>query len=148
LAQNEAFSEILSKFKYSKNLAVLHRDSLQMPKNKNAWASWVYLHNNKIKQVSLTYWMNNLQNIDKKFPLFVTLNPKQKIAPDLVFGEYIYHHPIFDLDAIEAQKKLDKIQGKHNLWFCGAYTRFGFHEDGLLSAINIANKFNISAPWQ
>ena len=148
LAQNEIFSEILGKFKYSKNVAVLHRDSLQMPKNKAAWASWVYLHNNKIKQVSLTYWMNNLQNIDKRFPLFVTLNPKEKIAPNLVFGEYIYHHPIFDLDAIEAQKKLDKIQGKNNLWFCGAYTRFGFHEDGLLSAINIANKFNISAPWQ
>jgi predicted NAD/FAD-binding protein len=148
LVQNEIFNEILGKFKYSKNVAILHHDSSQMPKNKAAWASWVYLHNNKIKQVSLTYWMNNLQNIDKKFPLFVTLNPKEKIAPNLVFGEYIYHHPIFDLDAIEAQKKLDKIQGKNNLWFCGAYTRFGFHEDGLLSAINIANKFNISAPWQ
>jgi predicted NAD/FAD-binding protein len=139
--------EILSKFKYSKNLAVLHRDSNQMPKNKSAWASWVYLSNPAKQEISLTYWMNNLQNIDHNFPLFVTLNPTKKIASELVFGEFIYHHPIFDIEAVTAQEKLNQIQGVRNMWFCGAYTRYGFHEDGLLSAVNVAEKFNVKTPW-
>jgi predicted NAD/FAD-binding protein len=140
--------KILSKFKYSENVAVLHRDASQMPKNKKAWASWVYLSSYKERRVSVSYWMNNLQNISHDFPLFVTLNPIKEIDPNLVFGEYTYHHPIFDSEAIAAQEKLEQIQGVHNMWFCGSYTRYGFHEDGLLSAINIANKFDIRAPWQ
>ncbi len=140
--------KILSKFKYSENIAVLHRDASQMPKNKKAWASWIYLSDFEENRVSVSYWMNNLQNISNDLPLFVTLNPIKEIDPNLVFGEYIYHHPIFDSEAIAAQEKLEQIQGVHNMWFCGSYTRYGFHEDGLLSAINIANKFDIRAPWQ
>ncbi len=140
--------EILSKIKYSKNIAILHKDLGQMPKNKKAWASWVYLSSQKSNKVALSYWMNNLQNIAEKKPLFVTLNPIEKINPSDVFGKYEYEHPIFDQGAIDAQENLEKIQGKRNIWFCGAWTKYGFHEDGLNSAINIAQKFNIEAPWK
>ena len=139
---------ILSKFKYSQNNAVLHRDFSQMTKNKKAWASWIYLSANQDNQVSLTYFMNNLQNIDKQFPLFVTLNPISKIDEQLIFGKYNYTHPIFDLEAIQAQKKLPEIQGIRGVYFCGAHFRYGFHEDGLLSALNVVNQFGIKAKWQ
>jgi predicted NAD/FAD-binding protein len=140
--------EILGKFKYSQNTAILHRDLSQMPQNKKAWASWVYLSANQQNKVSLTYWMNNLQNIDNNCPLFVTLNPISKIKESLTFGKYSYNHPIFDLKALEAQKKLPTIQNRRNLYFCGAYSGYGFHEDGLRSALNIANLLNIKASWQ
>ncbi|MFT6332222.1 MAG: putative NAD/FAD-binding protein [Lentimonas sp.] len=140
--------EILSKVKYSKNIAVLHKDENQMPKNKKAWASWIYLSKQKENKVSLSYWMNNLQNIDHSHPLFVTLNPIEKINKNDVFGEYEYEHPIFDSDAVNSQENLDTIQGQRNIWFCGAWTKYGFHEDGLNSAINVAQKFGIEAPWK
>ncbi len=147
-------SSILSQFSYSNNIAVLHRDIEQMPKNKKAWASWVcllkphLLANNQENQVSLSYWMNNLQNIDSKFPLFVTLNPIKPVQEQLIFEQHNYRHPIFDLKTIAAQEKLPQIQGKRNIFFCGAYTRYGFHEDGLLSAIKIINQMSIKAKWQ
>ncbi|MFZ8864338.1 MAG: NAD(P)/FAD-dependent oxidoreductase [Rickettsiales bacterium] len=138
---------ILQKIKYSKNTAILHNDVKQMPKKKKAWASWVYLASNKSHKVSLTYWMNNLQNISAKYPLFVTLNPLKKIAKKNIFGIFHYEHPIFNQAAITAQNKLSHIQGKRNIWFCGAWTKYGFHEDGLNSALKIATKFNVKAPW-
>lgn len=140
--------EILSKIKYSKNIAVLHKDKNQMPENKKAWASWVYLSKQKENKVSLSYWMNNLQNIDNSHPLFVTLNPIDQIDKKDIFGKYEYEHPIFDEEAIKSQENLDKIQGKRNIWFCGAWTKYGFHEDGLNSAINVAKQFEIEVPWK
>ncbi|MFT4717918.1 MAG: putative NAD/FAD-binding protein [Rickettsiales bacterium] len=140
--------EILSKVKYSKNIAVLHKDKKQMPENKKAWASWVYLSKQAINKVSLSYWMNNLQNIDHSHPLFVTLNPIEKINKNDIFGEYEYEHPIFDSDTINAQENLNTIQGKRNVWFCGAWTKYGFHEDGLNSAINVVQQFGIEVPWK
>ncbi|MFT6106162.1 MAG: putative NAD/FAD-binding protein [Rickettsiales bacterium] len=140
--------EIISKVKYSDNIAVLHKDQNQMPKNKKAWASWIYLSKQKEQKVALSYWMNNLQNIDHQNPLFVTLNPIEKIDQKDVFGEYKYQHPIFDAEAIDAQENLEKIQGKRNIWFCGAWTKYGFHEDGLNSAINIAEKLGVKVPWK
>ena len=140
--------KILANIKYSKNIAILHKDKKQMPFSKKAWASWVYLSSKKENKVSLSYWMNNLQNIDNKYPLFVTLNPIEKITEKDIFGRYEYEHPIFDNKAIESQENLDTIQGKRNIWFCGAWTRYGFHEDGLVSAMNIAKKFNVEVPWK
>ena len=87
--------KILSKINYNKNIAVLHKDINQMPRNKKTWASWVCLSKQKTKEVSLSYWMNNLQNIDDSYPLFVTLNPINKINKNDIFGEYQYAHPIF-----------------------------------------------------
>jgi uncharacterized protein len=145
---NSKEKKILSSIKYSNNKAVLHNDQNQMPKNKKAWASWIYLNSKSQKKVSLSYWMNNLQNIDAKYPLFVTLNPIEKIDKSKIFAQYNYEHPIFDQKAIHAQEKLAEIQGKRNIWYCGAWTKYGFHEDGLNSAINIAKEFDIEIPWK
>ncbi len=145
--------EILSSFSYQKNLAVLHKDSAVMPKVKKAWASWVYSHNSSAKNLaknnlSVSYWMNNLQNIDHSYPLFVTLNPNIEIDAKNIFAKFEYEHPIFDAKAVKAQARIDEIQGQDNIYFCGAYQSFGFHEDGISSALRVLNKMQIKAPWQ
>ena len=141
--------EIFSKFTYQENVAVLHRDCSVMPLSKRAWASWVYSKNlNNSEAISVTYWMNNLQNIDKNLPLFVTLNPNQEIAEDKIFGKFFYEHPIFDASAVASQERIKEIQGINRLYFCGAYQKYGFHEDGISSAIAAINKMEIRAPWQ
>ena len=146
-------NEILGSFSYQKNLAVLHKDSNVMPINKKAWASWVYSQNNCANNLdknnlSVSYWMNNLQNIDNSYPLFVTLNPNIEINKSDIFAQFEYDHPIFDAKAVKAQGLIDKIQGVNNIYFCGAYQSFGFHEDGIASGIRVLNKMNIKTPWQ
>lgn len=141
---------ILSAFKYQPNRALLHRDTSFMPLRRNAWASWVYLSEGKTDQhprVSLSYWMNNLQPLATEQPLFVTLNPGREPNPDLVFDEVMFEHPVFDAAAIASQSKIDGIQGHNRLWFCGAYQRYGFHEDGLGSAVKMAALMGITPPW-
>jgi predicted NAD/FAD-binding protein len=140
----------LKSFKYSKNVAYLHNDVNQMPSIEKAWASWIY---NKERtsnkdEIAVTYWMNNLQNIDKNYPLFVTLNPAKTIPQPYIFDAHEFWHPIFNADAIAAQTQLENIQGKNKVWFAGAHTRYGFHEDGLLSAVNIAKKIGVKIPWE
>lgn len=140
---------VLKNFSYQENLAVLHKDSSVMPKSKKAWASWVYssdLANSS--KLSVSYWMNNLQNISSKHPLFVTLNPHQKIAKHHIFASITYHHPIFNQQALLAQQQIPAIQGQNNLYFCGAYQRYGFHEDGVFSALQLLNQLNVYVPWQ
>lgn len=141
--------EILKNFKYQKNLAILHRDSAVMPKSSKAWASWVYSNNSKKDngQISITYWMNNLQNIDKNYPLFVTLNPNSKIALNKIFASFNYEHPIFDSAAVAAQARIGEIQGVDRFYFCGAYQKYGFHEDGISSAIKMMEKLGVKTPW-
>lgn len=145
-----AEKEVFSAFKYQPNLAVLHRDSSVMPNAKKAWASWVYSNNskNENQQISVSYWMNNLQNIDTKYPLFVTLNPSQQIAEEKIFARFNYEHPIFDSRAVAAQAKMNALQGVNKIYFCGAYQKNGFHEDGISSALLAINKLKIFAPWQ
>jgi len=146
---SENQQEILKNIKYQKNLAILHKDQSVMPKAKKAWASWVYsCKNNQTEELSVSYWMNNLQGIDEKYPLFVTLNPNQEIAKKDIFASYEYEHPIFDSQAILAQNKISQIQGNDEIYFCGAYQKFGFHEDGLNSALKVLNQLKIKAPWQ
>lgn len=142
---------LLKKINYQKNIATLHCDEKLMPKNSQAWASWNYLRNcqdGQNQDLALTYWMNILQGIDKNYPLFVTLNSSKKIDQRKIFAEFEYEHPIFDSVALNAQNKFDEIQGLENLYFCGAYLRYGFHEDGLSSAINVAKKLGINVPWK
>jgi uncharacterized protein len=145
-------SEVFSCFNYQKNLAVLHCDSSLMPKSKRAWASWVYEKNSNTESensgIAVTYWMNNLQNISQEFPLFVTLNPTSKIAENKVFGKFNYEHPVFDSKAVEAQEKISDLQGHDRIYFCGAYQKNGFHEDGISSALAAINKLGVFAPWQ
>ncbi len=142
--------KILSAFKYQPNRAVLHSDASFMPKRKSAWASWVYLLEGKIDDkpnMSLSYWMNNLQPLGTDQPIIVTLNPGREPDPRLVYNDYIFEHPVFDADAINNQAKIAEIQGRNRLWFCGAYQRYGFHEDGLGSAVKLAERMGIDTPW-
>jgi uncharacterized protein len=141
--------EILGAFQYQTNEAYLHRDVSVMPTRKRCWASWVYHANNAGDEpaISVTYWMNLLQGIDDSKPLFVTLNPYLPIAPELVFDQHTFTHPVFTRESIAAQARLPEIQGQNNSWFAGAYTRYGFHEDGLLSAVNVAKSMGEVIPW-
>ena len=147
----ENFSEeanLLKDFKYQKNTSILHSDINFMPKRKSVWSSWNYItETGNSGNLSITYWMNELQGINSSRPILLSLNPKILPNPDLIYGQYSYSHPILDNNAINIQKKLSSIQGKNNLWFCGAWTGFGFHEDGVKSAVEIANSHNIDLPW-
>lgn len=142
--------EPLRAFQYQENIAYLHSDTDLMPRRKLAWASWNYLRNTSHPEnrVAVTYWMNLLQNIETETPLLVTLNPIDLPKAESVFERIVYEHPVFDRNAMQAQHRLVDLQGKHNLWFCGAYTGYGFHEDGLRSAVNLARMWNIDLPWE
>ncbi len=147
--QSTEETDFLESFRFQDNRAVLHRDRAVMPKREAAWASWVYRADGIDDEhaITVSYWMNSLQGIDRRYPLFVTLNPTMQIAPDMIFDEYNFRHPIFDARAIEAQSKIETVQGIRNTWFCGAYLRHGFHEDGLASAVNVAARLGAHPPW-
>jgi len=142
---------VLGDFDYQDNQIIVHSDTSFMPQEKKCWASWVYLsegREDKKQVVSLSYWMNNLQGLDPDYPIIVTLNPGRRPKKELILDEHTFSHPIFDLKAIKAQDKIEHIQGRNGLWFCGAYQRYGFHEDGLLSAVNIAKAIGANIPWE
>lgn len=145
-APTEAERAVLGAFRYQKNMAYLHRDTSIMPRRKSCWASWNYQADGK-EGVAVTYWMNRLQNIDERYPLFVTLNPAQPIAQDKLFNAHAFTHPVFTNEAVAAQARILEIQGKRGLWFCGAYQRNGFHEDGLWSAVRVAQMMGVTVPW-
>lgn len=144
---SQAEHDILSQFKYSKNIAYLHRDPSLMPKNKRAWASWNYF-NSSHGGVGVTYWMNALQKLDTNENIFVTLNPALPPDKDLTYKIISYEHPIFDQQSVTAQSKINQIQGQNNTWFCGSYWRYGFHEDGIWSALRVVNSLGVKAKWQ
>ncbi len=140
----------LGAFTYQRNRAILHKDPQFMPKRKRCWASWVYHSDGSGDEAAITvsYWMNRLQAIDRRYPLFLTLNPAREIPTEHVFDEHLFHHPVFDHAAMAAQTRLKAMQGTNNAWFCGAHMGHGFHEDGLVSAINVATALGAPAPWQ
>lgn len=133
----------LSRLRYQDNRAILHADKSQMPKNKSCWSSWVYQSTgqNDESQIGVTYWMNNLQNIPHDDPVFVTLNPLKPIDERLIYDEKLFRHPLFDHEALQAQKRLAQIQGQNRSWYTGAYLRHGFHEDGYASAVRVKDLF-------
>lgn len=141
---------MLAAFRFQPNRAVLHRDPALMPVRRKVWSSWNYLSEPRRdlqRRVALTYWMNRLQGIDEDCPLFVTLNPVEEPARDKVFAEFAYEHPLFDGAAIEAQARLAQIQGRDRLWFCGAWCRYGFHEDGLAAGLGVAAALGVADPF-
>lgn len=149
-APDNSIKKIIGQFRYQENYIIVHSDAGFMPSNRACWASWIYLNDTPFEDkpdVSLTYWMNNLQKVDTDTPVFVTLNPARRPANHLIHDEHTFSHPVFDEAAIVAQRKIDEIQGKNGLWFCGAYQRYGFHEDGLLSAVNVTQKLGVKIPW-
>ncbi len=145
-------NELLGKFQYSKNLAVLHTDSELMPKRKNAWASWNYLASktefSDHQGLCLTYWMNRLHRLETDQNYFVTLNPNRPAKEGTVLRSFPYEHPLFDTAAIEAQDRLWTLQGQENMWFCGSYFGYGFHEDGLQAGLAVAELLgDMKRPW-
>ena len=137
----EKEKKFLSNIKYKKNLAYLHSDDQLMPDRKNAWSSWNSILNNKdINKNSVTYWLNKLQNLKTKTNYFLTLNPINQIDKKKIIKIIEFSHPFYDLETIRTQKNLVKIQGINNTWFCGSYFGYGFHEDGLNSAIEISRQ--------
>lgn len=143
--------DILGGFRFQSNRAVLHRDETQMPVRRSVWASWNYLSEPRRdlnRRVGLTYWMNRLQSLDDNRPLFVTMNPVQPPRRGKVFAEFDYEHPLFDQAAIAAQARLHEIQGKDRLWFCGAWCRYGFHEDGFTAGLTVAKQLGADLPFE
>jgi predicted NAD/FAD-binding protein len=139
---------LLSSFRFQPNRVLLHSDPSFMPKKRSCWASWNYLSADvQDAGLCVTYWMNKLQSIPDDTPLFVTLNPFSEPDPALLHREFSYDHPVFDQPALRAQKDLASIQGHHGLFFCGAWTRNGFHEDGLSSATAMARTLGVTIPW-
>jgi uncharacterized protein len=142
--------EILGAIQYQGNSAVLHTDATFLPRRQTAWAAWNYHvagDSMGLAPVSLTYWINQLQPLPFKQNVLVTLNPDHAPRADAVLGSYQYAHPVFNRAAMNAQQRLDDIQGTNRTWFCGAWTRNGFHEDGLVSAIAIAKRLGATIPW-
>ena len=139
----------LSCFRYQKNIAVLHRDESIMPRRRRCWASWNYVSDGDIlhPKITVTYWMNLLQGIDQKYPLFVSLNPKRDIPDHLVFDRAEFDHPVFDEAAMAAQGRIAALQGRQGTWFAGAHLGHGFHEDGLASAVRVAQGLGARIPW-
>lgn len=130
----------LEAIKYQNNKMVLHADSSIMPKRKAAWASWVYTEDKgqSSESIDLTYWINRLQSLPKEDPCFVTLNAQRSIKPELIYDEHIFSHPVFDMAALRGQRGLRDTNGTNCTWFCGAWMRNGFHEDGLATGIEVA----------
>ncbi|UWR07054.1 MULTISPECIES: NAD(P)/FAD-dependent oxidoreductase [Ruegeria] len=137
LGQNATADEAaaLGAIRYQPNRAVLHCDPSQMPRRRACWSSWTY--RSQAGNVGVTYWMNRLQNIPESDPLFVTLNPSSDIAPDKIYDEVEFAHPVFDKAALKAQGQIREMQGRNRTWFAGAYNRHGFHEDGIASAMHV-----------
>jgi len=140
---------VLGCFRYQKNRAVLHRDQSLMPRRRRCWASWVYSSDGEFlhPKITVTYWMNLLQGIDHRYPLFVSLNPKRDIPENLVFDQAEFDHPVFDPAATAAQVRVMALQGRRNTWFAGAHLGHGFHEDGLASAVRVARALGSAVPW-
>ncbi len=132
---------LLGAIRYQDNRAVLHTDASVLPANPKTWAAWNYERaassERESSRVCLHYLLNRLQRIPFAQPVVVSLNPLQAIDPATIVGEYDYAHPVFDLGAIEAQKRLPLLQGQQHTWFAGAWTGYGFHEDGLKSGLQV-----------
>lgn len=138
---DESEQSLLGAFQYTRNAAVLHSDARLMPDRRAVWSSWNYLSEPGAKgteQLCVTYWMNKLQHLDEATPLFVTLNPSRPIDRAKIIQTFDYAHPLFNAEAMEAQKTLWSLQGRRNTWFCGAHFGSGFHEDGIQSGLAVA----------
>ncbi len=130
----------LGAVRYQSNSAVLHADANVMPKSRKCWASWVYTEpaGAQSDKIDLTYWMNSLQPIPKDDPLFVTLNSNSPIRQELIYDQVSFRHPVYDVAAVAAQGQVRAMNGARNTWYCGAWMKNGFHEDGFGSAVDVA----------
>ena len=143
-------AEVLGAIRYHRNRAVLHTDVSLLPKRRLAWAAWNYERaaggTRDATAVCLHYLLNRLQPLPFSTPVVVSLNPLTEPRAGTVHGEFDYAHPVFDAAAIAAQQRLPEIQGRGHTWFCGAWTRYGFHEDGLMSGQTVLRGLQAAAP--
>ncbi len=140
---SRAEREILSAVPYQRNETVLHTDPALLPLRKRAWASWnYYIPKEENMPVALTYNLNRLQGHQAPSPICISLNETQRIRTDKILQKIIYHHPVYSREALSAQKRLREINGKNRTYFCGAYWGYGFHEDGVKSALAVGEFFN------
>ena len=138
---SDAECATLGAIRYQANRAVLHTDTSVLPRQRRAWAAWNYERasaDGDANQVCLHYLLNQLQPLPFAQPVMVSLNPLRAIAPDCVHASFDYAHPVFDLAAIQAQQQVGALQGQRHTYFCGAWTGYGFHEDGLKSGLAVA----------
>jgi uncharacterized protein len=141
---------VLGAFRTTENRALLHTDAGLMPQRRRVWSAWNVMSlapGDRARALCVTYWMNRLQNLVTPEPLLVTLNPLRDPAPGTVLKDVTYHHPHYDAAALAAQARLHTIQGVHRVEFCGAWTGWGFHEDGLASAVAAASRLGAGIPW-
>jgi len=145
---------MLSAVRYQANRALLHSDPALLPRRRKVWSAWNYLADGGASTdrdgetpVAVSYLINMLQPLPFERPVVVTLNPFREPDPALVWREIHYSHPVFDSAAIAAQARLPALQGRDRVWFAGAWTGYGFHEDGLRSAVNVARDFGVAPPW-
>ena len=143
----EAESSALAKITYQPNDIILHADAFVMPRRKVCWSSWNYTEDESKtnERIDLTYWMNSLQPIPANDPHFVTLNTTRTIREELIYDQVTLRHPVFDLAALDGQRDVAALNGSNNTWFCGAWMKNGFHEDGLSSAVDVVNAFRDGA---
>jgi len=142
---------VLGAIPYQRNRALLHTDATLLPANRKLWSAWNYSAGKgapEEQSVAVHYLINRLQPLPFTQPVIVSLNPHRDPRPDTVLGEYSYEHPMFLAESAAAQARLPMLQGQRHTWFCGAWTRYGFHEDGLASALAVAEAFGIKAPWR
>ena len=133
--------EVLGAIRYQANRATLHTDDRLLPANRRAWASWNYHRLADQPQVAtLTYRLRSLQGIDSAHEILVTLNRDDAIRDDRVLARFDYAHPVFDVPAIAAQRRHEELNGARRTWFCGAYWGYGFHEDGVQSALTVCRR--------
>lgn len=153
LAQPSALEQaVLGAIRYQANRAVLHTDTSVMPRQRRAWSAWNYERaldpQRESAQVCLHYWLNRLQPLPFAQPVVESLNPLRPIAPQSIIATFEYHHPVFDADAIAAQRRVAALQGYLHTWYCGAWTGYGFHEDGLASGFAVADALLVQLEQQ
>lgn len=140
---------LLGKFSYQENIASLHTDESVMPRSRLAWSSWNY----RVDSVSggcaasTIYWMNSLQKVSKARNYFVSINDPGNIAPGKLLKTIVYHHPLFDREAVAAQGALPDLNKNGTRFFCGSYFRYGFHEDALNAALDVCALLKGGDPW-
>ena len=143
--------QVLTAIRYQPNRAVLHTDAALLPRDRKLWSAWNYFAGQGEpgdQPVGVSYLINKLQPLPFETPVVVTLNPAREPDPAKILAEFDYAHPIFDAAAIAAQQQLATVQGEGGIWLAGAWGSYGFHEDGLKSAVRVANGLGIKAPWQ
>ncbi len=142
--------EVLSAVRYQPNTAVLHSDASLLPRREKVWSAWNFLasrHSPSDQAVCVSYLINKLQPLPVSTPVIVTLNPVHAVDPALEYARFEYEHPLFDEAAMKAQQRLPSLQGQRGCWFAGAWTGYGFHEDGLKSALRVAADFVPLPEW-